>query len=128
MPAAAIMSVAKRNGAPAKYTSRPLPMATANVCVNKAGPKRLAIPVTLALAPCNWPCSEAPTSRLKSHGRRALQSPKREQRNAHAKFDTGSRQSEYQKPGDSEGETEHKRRAFADCLGDRADDRALQHD
>ena len=63
-PAAAISSAAMRNGAPG---CMPCPAASDRERKDlreKAGPNKLAIPVTLALAPCNWPCSEAPTRRL----------------------------------------------------------------
>ena len=75
MPAAASSSIAIRNGAPGRFNSRPAPIANAKICVKSAGPNRLAMPATLALAPCSRPCSAAPTAAHQGHDRPAPADP-----------------------------------------------------
>src|SRR5688572_10659536 len=60
-------SADKRNGAPGRCQSRCAPMNVANVCVNRIGPIIVAMPSTLLLAPCSWPCSVELTSRVITH-------------------------------------------------------------
>ena len=111
--------------------SRPPPMAIANVWVNKAGPNRLAIPVTLALAPCELALlRSADQTAHQGHQCAGPPIPKAQgKRTYDAKFNAGSRHSEYQEPDTAERKTEHESTsATTDRLGDRADDRALHHD
>jgi len=104
-------------------------MATANVWVNKGGPKQIGDPGDAGIGALQLALlRSADQTAHQGHGCRALQSPKRQQRDTDAKFNAGSRHSEYQEPDNAERKTEHERGAFADRLGDRADDRALHHD
>ena len=62
--AATSIAAASRNGAPGSRQSAPGAMDCANTCVNSPGPIRPASAMRLELAPCSWPCSDAPTRRL----------------------------------------------------------------
>ena len=49
-----------------RFATPPGPTAVANVCVNKNGPHKPAMPRRLCSAPCSWPCSPASTRRVMS--------------------------------------------------------------
>jgi hypothetical protein len=62
------------------------------------------------------------------HGRRTLQAPQRQERNADPKFATGAAQPEGEKTGDAKRKTNHQRRAFADLFRHRPNNGALDDD
>ena len=103
-------------------------MNSANDCVKIAGPIRLAMPIRLALAPCSWPCSLAPTCRLISASVAALAMPHSASSGMPARnHEPVARQPERREARDAEHQPDDHRPGLAEMLHRRADQAAL-HD